>query len=485
MKLSLQHKIAFIIILIVILLSVSSILISNNVVKSMVDDYYKDKATDIAKTVAVVINKETSKDVTNKVMSKLRSIDKKDRVGSEKWGSKEFNEYVSKFDPIKKTKEFISLKKEVSAIQAANDVDCIYIANVDRAGKAFVYIMDAATEDACPPGCLDPIYDMNKKLLKDPNVGFPAYITDTEEYGWLVTAGVPVYDDSGNVICYAMVDISMEEVRDEQMRFLLYLVGSILLLTAVVCVIAIVYVRRSVVTPILSLSEAAETYSTNDVTGHYAFSDLDIHTGDEIEKLARSMQQMEDDIHTNISNLRAVSTELAKTRLEADQMNKLAKKDPLTGIRNKMSYNEHIAEMQQQLEQGDTKFGILIADLDNLKSVNDTYGHDKGDISIITLSNIICEVFAHSPVFRIGGDEFAVIIRNNDYTNVDDLIEEVSARFEALNEDTSLKPWEQISASLGYALYNSSKDEDVGSIFRRADRIMYDYKKKKKGQRNA
>lgn len=481
MKLSLQHKIVILIIMIAVLLAASSVLVSNSMVKGMIDENYKTKATDLARTVAVVINKETAKSVRDAVMTKYSSIDKKDRVGSEEWGSDEFNEYVSKYSAIEKDKDFKALKKEIRAIQAVNDVDCIYTISIDAANKSFIYLMDAALEDACPPGCIDPLYDMNKKILTDPTVGFPAYITNTEEYGWLVTAGEPVYDSKGTIICYAMVDISMEKVRSEQMRFLLYMVGIVLLLTVIICVLAIVYVRRSVVKPILSLSEAAASYSSGESSELYAFKELDIRTGDEIEKLADSMQQMEEDINTNISNLKAVSSELAETRFEADQMNKLAKKDPLTGIRNKLSYNEHIAEMQQELAHGNRKFGILIADLNDLKKTNDTYGHDKGDISIITLSQIICETFAHSPVFRIGGDEFAVIIRNDDYTNVDALIDEVSEKFDAIRNDPSLEPWQQISASLGYALYNPKKDEYIDSVFRRADHIMYDYKKKMKG----
>ena len=273
----------------------------------------------------------------------------------------------------------------------------------------------------------------------------------------------------------------MDKIRGEQRTFLLYLLGLILLVTAIICVLAIIYVRRSVVKPILSLSEAAESYSSNEDSELYAFKELDIHTGDEIEKLANSMQQMEDDINTNISNLRAISNELSKTRIKADQMNKLAKKDPLTGIRNKLSYNEHIERMQKEMQHGTVKFGILIADLNNLKKTNDTYGHDKGDIAIITLSKIICDIFSHSPVFRIGGDEFAVIIRNNDYKNIDALIDKVLVEFDALNNDPSLEPWEQISASLGYALYNPKKDENIESVFKRADYNMYEYKKKMKG----
>ena len=50
-----------------------------------------------------------------------------------------------------------------------------------------MYLVDAATEDPCPTGCIDPLYDINRGVLTNPEIGFPAYITDTPEYGWLVS----------------------------------------------------------------------------------------------------------------------------------------------------------------------------------------------------------------------------------------------------------------------------------------------------------
>ena len=63
-----------------------------------------------------------------------------------------------------------------------------------------------------------------------------------------------------------------------------------------------------------------------------------------------------------------------------------------------------------------------VFDCDNLKQINDQNGHDKGDIYIRAASQLICRVFAHSPVFRIGGDEFAVVLQNEDFINREDLI---------------------------------------------------------------
>ena len=77
--------------------------------------------------------------------------------------------------------------------------------------------------------------------------------------------------------------------------------------------------------------------------------------------------------------------------------------------------NKLIAHVHSYPATWDEKVEQDFIDLNNLKTINDTYGHDKGNIAIMKLANMICEVFSKSPVFRIGGDEFAVILFKKDY----------------------------------------------------------------------
>ena len=120
-------------------------------------------------------------------------------------------------------------------------------------------------------------------------------------------------------------------------------------------------------------------------------------------------------------------------------------------------------------------------DLNDLKEVNDTYGHDYGNIYLQNISNVICNTFIHSPVFRIGGDEFAVVLKNNDYDKIETLVEEFNR---TLSECTNLdNQWEQLSAAIGYALYDPQKDSCADDVFQRADKNMYQNKKTmKKGR---
>lgn len=164
-------------------------------------------------------------------------------------------------------------------------------------------------------------------------------------------------------------------------------------------------------------------------------------------------------------------------------MSKLATRDSLTGIRNKTAFDEqkHVLEQDRSLE--DFKFGFAMIDLNNLKLINDNYGHDKGDIAIMDLSRIVCKIFAHSPVFRIGGDEFVVVLKDRDYRNIDDLVAQFKEELEDLSSNKRLEPWKRISAAIGYALYDKENDKNTSSVLSRADQEMYKCKRAMKATR--
>lgn len=119
----------------------------------------------------------------------------------------------------------------------------------------------------------------------------------------------------------------------------------------------------------------------------------------------------------------------------------------------------------------------LSLDLNYLKRTNDIYGHDAGNVAIRKLCHLICAVFVHSPVFRIGGDEFTVILKGRDYHDIEKLAASFNKKIQGLYTDEALDPAERISAALGYALFDSTKDNGVDDVFKRADEAMYARKK--------
>ena len=128
-------------------------------------------------------------------------------------------------------------------------------------------------------------------------------------------------------------------------------------------------------------------------------------------------------------------------------------------------------------------FGIAMIDLNFLKKINDTYGHEKGDLAIKNLSSLICNIFQHSPVFRIGGDEFVVILKDHDLEVIDSLLQQFNQKLESLKYDDNLELWEKVSAAIGTAIYDTSIDESIENVFKRADKKMYDRKVEMKAHR--
>ncbi|MBB5226072.1 diguanylate cyclase domain-containing protein [Treponema ruminis] len=97
------------------------------------------------------------------------------------------------------------------------------------------------------------------------------------------------------------------------------------------------------------------------------------------------------------------------------------------------------------------------------------------------LCRIVCLIFAHSPVFRIGGDEFVVILENSDFDNADSLLTSFkSALYESQKAENE---WERVSAAAGIATYDPAIDTGVESVFKRADMTMYENKKHMKAVR--
>ncbi len=140
--------------------------------------------------------------------------------------------------------------------------------------------------------------------------------------------------------------------------------------------------------------------------------------------------------------------------------------------------------LEDELTEGLTEFGIAMIDLNFLKKINDTYGHENGNITIRKLSSLICDIFKRSQVFRIGGDEFVVILKNKDYKKIDKRIENFNYQLWQISEDTTLQPWEKISAAIGYAKFDPDLDKTVNDVFKRADRAMYDRKVAMKANRD-
>ncbi len=171
--------------------------------------------------------------------------------------------------------------------------------------------------------------------------------------------------------------------------------------------------------------------------------------------------------------------------LSLDLINKrlldIMKKDALTNVSNRRAYEDKELFLQSKINARDGfEFAIAMFDVNNLKMVNDSEGHEAGDEYLIRACRLICNIFKHSPVYRVGGDEFIAVLTGGDYENREALREQLE---QSLSTYTNKLPIakDYISIASGIAEYIPSEDVIVQDVTNRADDRMYENKKMIKG----
>ena len=489
MRVSIGAKTMILIVVIALALSGTALAVSHYIIRGIIDDDYREETSNLAATVAATIDADQVKTLRENVFAIYDKTENK--VTSEKWGTPEFDAYLANYGQIEETEEFLFLREYMKKIQDQNDCDCIYLLAKDRELGNYIYLCDADPEEPCAPGLIDHFESIDMSATNDPKNSIPAYISNTDAYGWLVTAGTPVFDEEGNNLCYVCCDMSMDEVRAKQSRYLVQSIFALLLVTVLLCGGGILAARHVLVKPINILSEAAAEFFKEDTEPPYdTFEKLNIKSRDEVYDLAESMKKMESDVNEYIAELMVTSEVLSATEEQAQEMQKQVKKmshiamvDSMTNVRNKRGYDTMADTLDDDIKKGKARFGIALIDLNNLKETNDTYGHEKGDVAIREVCHLICTTFKHSPVFRVGGDEFVAVLMHEDYDNSEALRERFYKAVLKAECNMEKEPWERISAAIGYALYAPGIDRRVEDVYARADAEMYNMKKEMKGRK--
>ena len=155
-----------------------------------------------------------------------------------------------------------------------------------------------------------------------------------------------------------------------------------------------------------------------------------------------------------------------------------ANRDPLTGVKSKYAYVEAENMINQKIENGEMEdFAVAVFDVNDLKHINDTHGHQFGDEYIRLSCGIICQQFKRSPVYRVGGDEFAALLTGEDYENRQELGEEIS---KLSLQNNSSDDYRLPVIAMGIEEYRRGEDANIHSVFERADKKMYRNKKELK-----
>lgn len=175
-----------------------------------------------------------------------------------------------------------------------------------------------------------------------------------------------------------------------------------------------------------------------------------------------------------------------KTNIQLTSTNKklaeLMQTDALTKLKNRTAFENAKEKLRQEHLMGKTSpFAIIMFDINNLKTINDYYGHADGDLYIKSCCKLICQSFKHSPIYRIGGDEFIAIVSNDDYPIREELLEDFRNKMEDFRTQ-QLSPYDKPSIASGMADYSEIGSEHFNLLFSMADDRMYENKRMMKAR---
>jgi len=196
--------------------------------------------------------------------------------------------------------------------------------------------------------------------------------------------------------------------------------------------------------------------------------------------LQRNAKQMQEDEFLQVggvNELKMLQTSYNEifSRISHDRqkLSYEATHDALTGLYNRAAYDQNIPDLKDQ------EICFLMIDVDDFKGINDTRGHDVGDLVLQKVADTLKHSFRNEDmIFRLGGDEFVVIMMNM-HEGLKDLVKrKVEMIRKKLNETDGNVP--AVTLSIGAAF--SGKDNSTGSIAKDADLALYEVKKKGKGQ---
>ena len=350
----------------------------------------------------------------------------------------------------------------------------------DMGDKRFTFTIDPTVEDPGEFG--EPIVYTDALYSASRGVAAVDDIPYEDRWGRFYSAYVPVFNSKGKVggIIAVDVDATWYEQRLRKHIFTTLIICIISLIAGGIIVFLIferIQKRLSYINlemgqltdEVEELAQAlkiasgrrSDTFEYNEEynTFNEENSQLGIH--DEFEELSEKLNYVRNELQQYI-----------------DDAHELAYTDALTGASNRNAYIEAAEVLNDLMLDSEIDFSVAVFDINGLKNANDSFGHEFGDLMIITASDILKDFVGPEKLYRIGGDEFVALL---DFSDKSKLAEIFSAIDQTVSETNSkiedFKTKVPLAISKGVSSYIPNQDKEVQAVFRRADDAMYADKK--------
>ena len=332
----------------------------------------------------------------------------------------------------------------------------------------YIFTIDPTTEDPAEFG--EPV--VCTEALCNASLGKPSVddVPYEDDWGRFYSAYTPVFDSAGNVAGIVAVDFSAEwydrQVFNQMMTIIIITILSLSFAAVILLMITSRSRRRflGLYSELNNLSDGIEMLANELSEGEKLKGTELLHT----ESQARGKPY--DEVSVISEKIRSLQKYMA---VQIDYVRAKAYKDVLTGLENRNAYLEYVDQLNEKIVCGECKgFTVAMFDINGLKDINDREGHDNGDGIILKSADILKRTFGSDRIFRIGGDEFVVII---DHSAADD--GHFFDDYERVVLGETAGDQNRVIMSKGFAVFDDSCDRKYRDTFERADRSMYENKK--------
>lgn len=432
-------------ILVCVLLLIASIGISSLIIlrlRTSIKEMVSNRMLNIANTAAAVVDAEKVKSF----------IDNPDKEG---------NDYKAVYETLDDFKANIQFKY----------IYIVKYAGVDQNGQNYyTYVIDQDPIDPAEFGEEIVFTD----ALNSAGSGKPAVDLEAvaDEWGTFYSAFSPIYDKNNVMVGIVGIDFESVQYENEISRQNSGIVVVEICSLIIGGLIALVFSRRvlkkyhSLNQELTSLSKdidalnqeisikQSEVYLEDD----NAKEEMPNNDKDTVEDLIIKMSIMQQELHRYV-----------------DYVHAQAYVDSMTGVSSKTAYLELVKDIENKIVEKTADFKVIVFDVNGLKAMNDNFGHEYGDMLIINTAKVIMSLYDRKRVFRIGGDEFIVIIEDETDKTLEENEYDINQAIELFN--SKLKEGDvKVSCSFGGAHYNPRIDDNYKHVFKRADEEMYHFK---------